>query len=42
LIVSCERADLRPLPTGVMIYADEAQRLDPLPAPAIPRVEVID
>jgi phthalate 4,5-cis-dihydrodiol dehydrogenase len=42
LIVSCERADLRPLPTGVMIYDDEAQRLDPLPAPAVPRAEVID
>jgi phthalate 4,5-cis-dihydrodiol dehydrogenase len=42
LIVSCERADLRPLPRGVMIYGDEAQRLDPLPAPAVPRSEVID
>jgi phthalate 4,5-cis-dihydrodiol dehydrogenase len=42
LIISCERADLRPLPTGVMIYGDEAQRLDPLPSPLVPRVEVID
>ena len=42
IIVSCERADLRPLPTGVMIYGDEAQRLDPLPAAAVPRAEVID
>lgn len=41
-IVSCERADLRPLPVGVMIYADGDKRLEPLPAPAIPRVEVID
>jgi phthalate 4,5-cis-dihydrodiol dehydrogenase len=42
VIVSCERADLRPLPTGVMIYADGEQRLEPLPPPGVPRVEVID
>jgi phthalate 4,5-cis-dihydrodiol dehydrogenase len=42
VIVSCERADLRPLPTGVMIYGDEERRLEPLPAPQVPRVEVID
>jgi phthalate 4,5-cis-dihydrodiol dehydrogenase len=41
-IVSCEKADLRPLPTGVMIYADAERRLDPLPPPGVPRVEVID
>ena len=42
VVVSCERADLRPLPTGVMIYGDAAARLDPLPKPQIPRAEVID
>ncbi len=42
LVASCERGDLRPLPNGVMIYGDAEQRLDELPAPAIPRVEVID
>jgi phthalate 4,5-cis-dihydrodiol dehydrogenase len=42
VIVSCEKADLRPLPSGVMIYGDTEQRLDPLPAPQVPRVEVID
>ena len=41
-VVSCEKADLRPLPTGVMIYADSEQRLDALPAPKVPRAEVID
>jgi phthalate 4,5-cis-dihydrodiol dehydrogenase len=41
-VVSCEKADLRPLPTGVMIYADGERRLEPLPPPGIPRVEVID
>jgi phthalate 4,5-cis-dihydrodiol dehydrogenase len=42
VIVSCERADLRPLPHGVMIHGDAEQRLDPLPAPAVPRSGVID
>jgi phthalate 4,5-cis-dihydrodiol dehydrogenase len=42
VIVSCERADLRPLPTGVMIYRKGESRLDPLPTPKIPRAEVID
>jgi phthalate 4,5-cis-dihydrodiol dehydrogenase len=42
LIVSCERADLRALPDGVMIYQDGTSRLDPIPPPSAPRVEVID
>lgn len=42
IIVSCERADLRPMSDGVMIYGDEAVRLDPVPVPPIPRAEVID
>ena len=42
LIASCEHADIRPLPDGVMIYADEEKRLEPLPAPKIQRAEVID
>ena len=42
VIVSCDKADLRPQPDGVMIYGDSERRLDPLPAPAIPRREVID
>lgn len=42
MIVSCERADLRPQPDGVMIYDDDAVRLDPVPVPAIARSEVID
>ena len=42
VIASCEHADLRPLPEGVMIYGDEEKRLDPLPPPKIPRSEVID
>jgi phthalate 4,5-cis-dihydrodiol dehydrogenase len=42
VVVSCEHADLRPLPQGVMIYADDKRWLDALPAPEIPRAEVID
>ncbi|HXD43930.1 MAG TPA: Gfo/Idh/MocA family oxidoreductase [Pseudolabrys sp.] len=42
VIVSCERADLRPLPNGVVIYDDSGARLDALPLPAVPRAEVID
>jgi phthalate 4,5-cis-dihydrodiol dehydrogenase len=42
VVVSCERGDVRPLPSGVLIYADDEIRTEPLPPPAIPRVEVID
>jgi phthalate 4,5-cis-dihydrodiol dehydrogenase len=42
LLVSCERADLRALPNGVMIYQNGTARLEPLPPPAVPRAEVID
>lgn len=42
LIASCERADLRPLPEGVMVYGDEERRLEPLVPPRVPRAEVID
>jgi phthalate 4,5-cis-dihydrodiol dehydrogenase len=42
LLVSCDRADLRPLPTGVMIYSDREVRLDALSPPTAPRSEVVD
>jgi phthalate 4,5-cis-dihydrodiol dehydrogenase len=42
LLVSCERADLRPLPNGIMIYQGGTARLEALPPPAMPRVEVVD
>ena len=42
ILASCERADLRPMPNGVMIYQDGGARLDPLPPPTVPRAEVID
>ena len=42
LLVSCDRADLRAMPNGVMIYENGAARLDALPPPSVPRSEVID
>jgi phthalate 4,5-cis-dihydrodiol dehydrogenase len=42
VLVSCDHADLRPLPNGVMVYADDAKRLEPLPRPQVQRSEVID
>jgi phthalate 4,5-cis-dihydrodiol dehydrogenase len=42
VLVSCERADLRPLPDGVMIYGDYETSMDPVPRPEVPRAEVID
>jgi phthalate 4,5-cis-dihydrodiol dehydrogenase len=40
--VSCERADLRALPNGVMIYQNGVARLEELSPPSVPRTEVID
>ncbi len=42
VVASCERADLRPLPQGVMVYGDRTRHLDKLPSPKIPRAEVVD
>lgn len=42
LVVSCERADLRPTATSVEIYTDEEQHVEMLPPPTIARSEVVD
>jgi phthalate 4,5-cis-dihydrodiol dehydrogenase len=42
VVASCERADLRPLPHGVMVYGNDARHIEEIPAPKIPRAEVID
>ena len=42
LIISCERGDIKPGPRAVTVYGDAERRVETLPAPAIPRVEVID
>jgi phthalate 4,5-cis-dihydrodiol dehydrogenase len=42
ILVTCEHADLRPMPQGVMIYGDSERRLEALPPVSVPRSEVID
>ncbi len=42
IIASCEHGDLRPLPDCIEIHADDTQRIERLPPPGVPRVEVID
>jgi phthalate 4,5-cis-dihydrodiol dehydrogenase len=42
VVVSCDRADLRPLPDRVEICGDTGRRSVALASPGIPRVEVID
>lgn len=42
IVVSCEKADLKPDATSVTIYADDQKTVESLPPPLIPRVEVID
>jgi phthalate 4,5-cis-dihydrodiol dehydrogenase len=42
IVVSCDRADLRPVPDGVWVHGDERRERLPLPAPPVPRYEVID
>jgi phthalate 4,5-cis-dihydrodiol dehydrogenase len=42
IIVSCEKADLRPTAFGVEIYLDQQRSLEASPPPLIPRSEVID
>ncbi len=42
LIVSCEKADLRPTPSGIDIFSDDQRSFESLPHPAVPRSEVMD
>jgi phthalate 4,5-cis-dihydrodiol dehydrogenase len=42
LLVSCDRADLRATPNGVIIYQNGISRLDAVPRPSVPRAGVID
>jgi len=42
VVVSCERADLRPMPRAVMVYGDDARHVEELAAPTIPRAEVVE
>ncbi|HSW18289.1 MAG TPA: Gfo/Idh/MocA family oxidoreductase [Ramlibacter sp.] len=42
VVVSCDEADLRPMPDGVWIYGNEQRSHHPATAPQVPRAEVID
>ncbi len=42
VIVSCDKADLRPTPRGVEIYGARERKTEILPKPLVPRGEVID
>ncbi len=42
VLVSCERADLRPTAEGVMVYGDAERSLHKVPVPPVPRAEVVD
>jgi phthalate 4,5-cis-dihydrodiol dehydrogenase len=42
VVVSCELADLRPLPAGILVYGNDDRRTEKLPSPDIPRSEVVD
>ena len=42
MLISCDRADLRPTPRGVMVYGDAGKGLRASPRAVVPRVEVID
>jgi len=42
VIVSCDHADLRPTPDGVMVYGDTTRWRETVAVPAVPRQEVID
>ncbi|ARP98029.1 4,5-dihydroxyphthalate dehydrogenase [Pseudorhodoplanes sinuspersici] len=41
-IVSCERADLRPMPNGIFVYGDDERWFEEIPEPRVPRAEVVD
>ena len=42
VIASCERADLRPGPNGVIVCADNMQEFEAVAPPTVPRAEVLD
>lgn len=42
VIVSCEGGDLRPMPDAVWIYGNQRRERIELPAPPLPRFEVVD
>lgn len=42
IVVSCDAADVRPMPDGTWVYGHDAKTHAPLPRPTVPRSEVVD
>ena len=42
MLISCDRADLKPTPHGVIVYGEREKTLRTAPIAIVPRVEVID
>jgi phthalate 4,5-cis-dihydrodiol dehydrogenase len=42
VFVSCERGDIRPMPTGIVVHGELESRVERWAPPAIPRREVLD
>lgn len=42
VLASCDKADLRPTPRGIVLYGDEERRFEALSPPVVPRTEVFD
>src|SRR6185437_4323640 len=42
IVVSCDRADLRPTPKGILIDGDGERRFEAMAKPAVPRGAVLD
>ena len=42
IVIACERGDVRPTPSSVIVYGDDHVRVEPLDKPVVPRAEVID
>jgi len=42
MVISCAGCDIRPMPDGVRVYADDEITNHPLDPPTVPRAEVID
>jgi phthalate 4,5-cis-dihydrodiol dehydrogenase len=42
LLISCDQADLRPLPDAVMVYGNDTVERLPIDPPEVPRAEVFD
>jgi len=42
VVVSCEKADLRPMSRRIVICGDDCRIIENLPSPEVPRAEVID